>query len=130
MTLKSLFQVNAVVSMLYGISLLLVPGPFMAMYAVNLDAGGMGLAQLFGAALAGFGLLTWFARDAEPSTARHAIVTALCWSDVLGGVVCALGVLRGAFGPMAWSAVVVYAVLAGGYAYFLYGRAGAAAPAT
>jgi len=127
--LKSVFQVNAVVSMLYGISLLVVPIPYMAMYGVTLDSGGAALTQLFGGSLITIALIVWFARDAEASTTRTAIVQALCWGNALGTLVCALGTLRGAFGPLAWSAVVVYAVFSGIYGWFLYGKAAATQPA-
>jgi hypothetical protein len=127
MTLRNLFLVNCVVAMLYGIGLLVVPGSFLATYGVVLTTGARLVAQLFGVSLIGFGLLTWFARDADESEARSAILQTLFWTDALGGLVALLGVLQGAVNVMGWSTVVVYAVLAAAFAYFLYRPAPATA---
>ena len=129
MDLKSLFQVNAVVALLYGIGLLVVPVSFLSMYGITVTPGNAVVGQLFGVALISIGLITWFARESEPSVARHAIVQALCWGDLLGAAVCAFGTVTGAVGPMGWSSVGVYVLLGGAYAYFLYVKVEAPQPA-
>ena len=129
MDLKSLFQVNAVVALLYGIGLLVVPVSFLAMYGIAVNPGNAVVGQLFGASLITIGLISWFAREAEAGVARHAIVQSLCWGNVIGGATCAFGTVTGAVGPMGWSSVGVYFLLGGAYAYFLYMKAEAPQPA-
>lgn len=123
MSIKALFLVNCVVAILYGLALLVVPGGFLAAYGVDIESGTGLVAQLFGVSLIALGLLTWFARNAPASEGRSAIVRTLFWADALGAIVSLLGVLRGAVNPLGWSTVVVYAVLAVGFGYFVYRRA-------
>lgn len=120
MSVKSLFQVNAVIALLYGIGLLIVPSPFLGMYDIGVTTGTALVAQLFGVSLIAVGLITWFARDSAPNDARQAIMQGLFWTDVLGTVVAVLGIVSGAVNALGWSTVAVYALLATAYGYLIY----------
>jgi hypothetical protein len=65
MKLAVLFTINAVVSVAFSIPLILFPGSFLPLYAVETTPGALFLSQFFGAALASFGLLMWLARSAS-----------------------------------------------------------------
>lgn len=122
MTLRNLFIVNAVVALVFGIAFVLVPVPLMSLYGVTLSPAGIIVGRLFGAALIGFGALTWLAKDAAESEARGAIVLALFIGDVIGFVVALLGQLSGVINPLGWSTVVIYLLLALGFGYFQFMR--------
>jgi hypothetical protein len=122
MKLGNLFVVNAVVAGLFGLALVLVPGQFLAQYGLAIDAGFGLVAQLFGTALIGYALLTWGARKAAESEARRAIVFALFVADAIGFVVALIAQLKGLVNAVGWSTVVIYLVLAIGFAYFHFAK--------
>ncbi len=78
------------------------------------------MAQLFGATLLTFAILTWTARNAGDSAARAAIVLALFVGDAIGFVLALMAQLRGVVNQLGWSTVVIYLLLALGFAYFQF----------
>jgi hypothetical protein len=118
MKLGNLFVVNAVIAGLFGLALVLMPGQFLANYGLAIDAGFGLVAQLFGAALIGYALLTWGARSAADSEARRAIVFALFIADAVGFVLALIAQLKGLVNAVGWSTVAIYLLLAVGFAYF------------
>ena len=122
MKLANLFVVNAVIAGLFGLALVLVPGQFLAQYGLAIDAGFGLVAQLFGAALIGYALLTWGARTAGDSEARRAIVFALFIADGVGFVVALMAQLKGLVNAVGWSTVAIYLLLTIGFAYFHFAK--------
>jgi len=120
MKLGTLLVITAVVALLFGLAFVLVAGPFMSLYGVSLSPGGLLIARLFGAALLGFAILTWFARNAEQSEARKAIILSLFISDAIGFIVALIGQLSGVVNALGWSTVIVYLLLALGFGYFQF----------
>ena len=125
MNLSLLFTVNAIVAAVFGLAFVIAPGQAASLYGVTADAQFRYLAQLFGAALVGFAVLTWVARNATASDARKAIVLALFVSNALGFVLALLGQMAGVVNTMGWSTVVIYLILALGFGYFQLMRASA-----
>lgn len=120
MSLKTLFVLTAVVSAAFGLALLLAPARLMALYALNLDAGGLFISQLFGAALLGVAVVAWMARHAEASVARNAIITGFFICSAVGFVVSFTGRTLGAANALAWLNVAIYFLFAAGYGYFRF----------
>jgi hypothetical protein len=125
MKLGTLLTIGAVLAFLYGLALVVIPEPFLAFYAVTLPApvpplGTVLVYRLFGAALVGFALMNWFARNAPASDARRAIVIANFGADSLGFVLSAWGMLQPAVNALGWTTVVVYLLLASGFGYSLF----------
>ena len=120
MKLGTLFVITAVVAFLFGLAFVLIAGPLMSLYGVSLSPGGLLVARLFGAALLGFAVLTWCARNAEESEGRRAIILALFISDAIGFIVALIGQLSGAVNALGWSTVIIYLLLALGFGYFQF----------
>ena len=120
MKLSALMTVNAVIAGLFGIAFVVVPVRFLAIYGTTVDAQLALIGQLFGAALLGYALLTWTARNAAASDARAAIVLALFVSDAIGFVVGLIAQLRNVVNQVGWSTVVIYLLLALGFGYFQF----------
>ncbi|MBI3361183.1 MAG: hypothetical protein HY023_08740 [Chloroflexi bacterium] len=118
MTLKTLFTINAVVAVVFGIAFAVAPVPLMSLYGGALTPAGTVVAQLFGAALVGFAVISWLARGAAYSDAVRAIVVGFVAGDVVGFVLSLLGQLSGAVNALGWSTVVLYLLLAVGFGYF------------
>jgi hypothetical protein len=120
MKLSALMSVNAVIAGVFGLALIFVPTEFLSVYGVTTDAQFAFVGQLFGAALFGYGLLTWFARNAADSEARRAIVRALFTADAVGFIIALMAQLRGLVNAFGWSTVIIYLLLALGFGYFQF----------
>ncbi len=124
MKIKTLLIINSIVAIVFGVLFVIIPAQFLSLY------GGGGvvnpqliyICQLFGAALLGFGLMTWTARDAADSDARKAIVLALFVSDIIGFVVALISQLNNVVNALGWSTVVIYLLLALGFGYFHFSK--------
>jgi hypothetical protein len=118
MKLGNLFAVNAVIAGLFGLAFVFAPAQLLAQYGLAVDAGFALVAQLFGAALIGYAILTWLVRTAGDSAARRAIVLALFISDGVAFVLALMAQLKGLVNSLGWSTVAIYLLLAIGFAYF------------
>ncbi len=122
MKLSTLLIINAVVSALFGIAFVLVPGQVVSLYGVEATAMLNYAGQLLGAAFVGFAVLTWSARNANDSTARRAIVLALFIGNAAGFAVALIGQVNNVVGALGWSTVAIYLLLAIGYGYFQFAK--------
>ena len=129
MKLGLLFTLNAVIAAAFGLGFVVVPAQLLETYGVTLTPGTTVVARLFGAALVGYGILTWQTRAVPASDALRAIVVALFVGDVLGCLLALQGMLTGAINALGWSTVVIYGLLAAGFGYFAFGKAAAPAKA-
>lgn len=120
MKLSNLLVVSAVVGAVFGVGFLAASGPLAALYGITLDRAGMLVAQLFGAALIAFAVLNWFARNVTDPEARQAVVLANLTGDGIGFVVILIGQLGGIANTLGWSSVIIYLLLALGFAYIQF----------
>ena len=125
MKLSTLMVIKAIVCLVFGILFLLVPAPLMSLYGVTLDPGGAFVARLYGAALFGNLMLTWFAREDPGSEALRASVLALFVYDAIGFIVALVARLSGVINPLGWSVVALYLLLTLGFGYFQFVKPGA-----
>jgi len=125
MKFSYLMVIKAIVCLVFGIPLLLVPGLLLSFYGITLGPGGVFMARVYGASLLGNLMLTWFARNAADSEARRAIVLDLFIYDAIGFVVALLVQLSGLMNVLGWSIVTIYLLVALGYGYFQFVKPGA-----
>lgn len=123
MKLSSLLMVNAIIAGVFGLVFVLIPSQILSFYGVEADPALNYMGQLFGAAIFGFAVLSWSARNAGSSQARKAIVLALCISNCIGFVVALISQLGGIVNAFGWSTVAIYLLLALGFGYFLFKKA-------
>ncbi|MCK5317018.1 MAG: hypothetical protein KAJ55_03845 [Anaerolineales bacterium] len=122
MKLSTLMIINAVVTAVFGVSFVLVPGQIASIYGVEASAILKYVGQLLGTAMVGFAVLTWSARNAADSQARRAIVLALFIGNAVGFVVALIGQLNNVVGALGWSSVAIYLLLALGFGYFQFAK--------
>ncbi len=120
MKLKNLMIIKAIICLGFGIPMLLVPAKLMSLYGLTLDPGGMVVARLYGAALLGNLLLTWFSRNDTGSVALSAAVLHLFVYDGLAFIVTLVAVISGVMSAFGWSAVGIYLFFTVGYGYFQF----------
>ncbi len=122
MKLKTMMVIKAVICLFFGILLLLVPGPLMAIWGVQLGSGGVFMARLYGASLIGNLFLTWFAKNDSGSEAQRASVLGLFVYDAIGFIVALMAVLAGIMNPLGWVIVGLLLFLALGFGYFQFAK--------
>ncbi len=120
MKLGNLLVAGAVVTLIFGLALVLVPGTLLSLYGITVNDAGILLAQLFGAAFLGYTVLNWSARNASDSEALRGIVLANLIMDVVGFVVTLLGQLAQVANALGWSSVALYLLFSLGFAYFQF----------
>lgn len=126
MSFSTLLLVNAIVALIYGIGLVLVPSTVLNIYGVEPGPAVNLASQLFGVELLHVGLICWLARSVSDSAAQRAIVIASLIGQVIAVVITVMGTLSGVFSAVGWSAVAIYLLLALGYAYLQFMKPGRA----
>jgi hypothetical protein len=124
MKLKHMLVFNAVVTLIYGIGFVFVPAVVWSLYGMAQSPALSLAGQFFGVALIGIGLVTWFARDVADPAAQRALILGLLIANTVGVIVSVLGALSGMMNVLGWMAVVLYLLLALGYAYFQFKKPG------
>ena len=93
MNFKTLMLIKAVVCLVFAFLLLFFPKMLLSLMGADLGPGGVYAARLYGAALTGNLMLTWYAREAGPSKARRALILDLMVYDAVGLIVTIVAVL-------------------------------------
>ena len=120
MKLSTLMIFNAVVAGVFGVAFLLVPDQVGSLYDVEVNEILTYVVRLLGAELIAIAGVTWFARNADDSAARRAIVLALLIGNAIGFVVALIGQINNVVAAVGWGNVAIYLLLALGYGYFQF----------
>ncbi len=120
MNLSMLMIINAIVAAVFGVAFLLIPDQMGSLYDVEVNETLTYVVRLLGAAFVEIAVLTWFARNADDSAARRAIVIALLIGNAIGFVVALIGQINNVVGVMGWGSVAIYLLLALGFGYFQF----------
>ena len=122
MKFRTFMTIYAIVSVLFGLGFVFVPGLVLLIYGVKTDLAFRYIGQLFGAALISLAVLAWFSRNAVASEARKTSLPALLAGEVIGFTVALIGQLGGALNTFGWSVVAVYLFLGIGLAYYYFAK--------
>lgn len=118
MTRMNFLIFSAIAYVIFGLGLLLVPGPFMAPFGVLLDADGEITTRILGAALVALALLFWQVRSAASGPVLKAILTTQCIYNLIDIPVLVLAISSGAMGTLGLFPLGLHLVLAAGFGYF------------
>ncbi len=120
MNFKSLMTIKAIVCLGFGPLLLFVPAQLLHLLGTTYGPGAALTAREYGAALIGNLMLTWFARNAEKSVARKAIILHLFVYDAIALIFTLIIQLSGGLNVLGWGIVFVYLFFTIGFGYFLW----------
>ena len=120
MTLKNLMISKAIICLGFGLPMLLIPVQLMSLYGLNLDPSGIVMARLYGGALFGNLLLTWFCRNDPGSIAMRSAILYLFVYDGINFIVTLVAVITGVMNAFGWSAVGIYLFFTVGFGYFRF----------
>jgi hypothetical protein len=117
MRTQPLFTATAALMFVFGIGFLLLPAAIFSLYGVDLNAGGLMLAHVAGAAVCALGTLAWAMRNStEPALIRPAVAALFCFF-LLKSAVTLLAQLSGVFNALGWTILLIDIPL-----LILYGR--------
>ena len=120
MSLTTFLLIKAIISLIFGVPLVVLPGILMGLYGITLDPAGILMARYFGAALIGIGLLCLWTRKVADRGAQFGVTTALFVADTLGFVIALLAQFGPVATPLHWVNVIIWLLLALGLAYFRF----------
>jgi hypothetical protein len=120
MSLTIFFLIRAIVALLFGIPLALAPAALVSMYGLATDAVGVLMARQVGATLIGIGVLCLSSRRATELKALQGITLGLFIGDTAGFITSLVGQLSPGASPLHWVNVVIWLLLALGFAYFRF----------
>jgi hypothetical protein len=119
MKLRMFLTVAAVVPLVYGLGLLVVPEWLAATYGLETSASTMLMARLYGSALLAVGLIMWLSRNFTGMVLRPVIFGSLA-AEIAGLIVALVGTLSGTMNSFGWSAVAIFAAFGFGFVYYQY----------
>src|SRR5262245_32089043 len=108
MRLSYLFIAVEVISLVYRVGFVFLPGQLLSLYGINTDRGGVLMAGLFGAALISYGVVTWLVRNAASSDSQRAIMFGLFVFSIVSFVVLLLAQLAGTVNALGWLNVIIF----------------------
>lgn len=121
MKLRTFFALDAAVCILLALGFLLGPSTVLKFLGLSQGKTEVLLAQIFGAALVGFGTLAFMSRNVVDTAALQATLWALVSFSAIGFIVSLLGVMAQVTrAGGAWVLVILFLASAVGYAYFQF----------
>lgn len=122
MKLSVLFIITAIIAIVFGVVFVIIPGPVYSLYGIESNMMLNYMGQLFGAALIAVGLIAWLSRNATDSDARKAIIFSFFIADTIGFVIALIGQLNQVVNALGWLTVIIYFLLALGFAIFQFSK--------
>jgi len=122
--LKQLFTINFPIAVFFGSTCSLFPALVLQMYGLPVDAAAIWVTRLVGGSILGFATLMWFGRKTATVESRRSIALALLVQDIVGFIASMEIQLIGNINALGWTNLILYGLLAIGYAYFLFLRPG------
>ena len=121
MKLKTLFIFQALVSLINGGMLVIATAFYISFFGfTDPTQETILMSRLLGAALLGYCVTAWLARDSGESIGQKAIVSGLFFGNAVGLIGSIIGQLAGIPNMMGWSIVGLYLILALGFGFFLF----------
>jgi hypothetical protein len=120
MNRSTLFSINSIVAVLFGLGFVLIPATVVSWYGVTLNDGGIFTGRLLGAAFLAFAILSWLVRNSAWSDELGAILLAFFIGDLIGFVISLVFQLQGLANALGWSSVAIYLLLSLGFGYFYW----------
>lgn len=109
----------AILSLLWGIALILVPKFFWSLYGIALDSQGVYMSRQLGTLFFMLGLILWLAKEDKGSVALQAIVLGLFIGNTFGFILALIGQITVEISALGWVGVSSYLLFAIGFGYTL-----------
>lgn len=122
MTLRNFLMVVVAVSVIFGLGLLFIPGPFMGFFGLRLDPAGIYMGRVLSAALIALAIIYWqLAETPMSALVQRALVAGLVFS-VIGFIFAVVATTSGVASAAGWIIVLLHLALGAGFAWFAFGK--------
>ena len=116
MKLNTIFIINAIVSLLFGLANLFFVNQLASSYGYTLGDGGRVQAQLLGSALVGIAVMLFFATKAKDT---KAIVTGMFVFNVVGLIAAIFATINNVWNSTGWVGVALFLIFSIAFLYFM-----------
>jgi len=120
MNVSSFLKLKSVISVLYGLCMLLFYAVLMPIYGITLNQSGAMMTQWTGATFIGIGLICWFASQADSSELLKGILASLFICDTASFIVSFIGQIGGVANMLGWSTVATWFFFSMGLGYYRF----------
>ena len=120
MKFKTMLTISAIVTCVYAVGALLAPAIMLNIHAITPSPEAQLMVRYFGAALLGYGVLSWIGRKITDAVARRAIVLAFLIFFSTGFIVSAAGSLSMVMGHFGWSLAILFLLLGLDFGFWLF----------
>lgn len=127
MKLKHILIANAIITAFFGLGFVLAPAMQFETFGAQTSVMAETIARSYGASLLGWAVVSWFARNDEPSGARTGLVVASILFHLLGAANLVFAMSAGNINATGWVAVALDVIISAGLAFTQWAptRAGA-----
>ena len=95
MNVKPAFIYLALAGVIFGLLFTLIPALTLSIFEISLSTEGLFFVRLFGAALIGYSVITWSARDDPPSEAHQHIILGEIYHSGIATIILVFGLIQG-----------------------------------
>jgi hypothetical protein len=120
MRLYRFLIIKAGISIIFGLSFLLIPEATTSLFGVSINQTAATTARYMGALLLGIGFICWFARLCTDYLEIQGILLSLFIADTLGFLIALFSQLSGLYNTLGWVNVAIWFLLALGLGYFRF----------
>lgn len=114
--LTTLLTVNAAVGLGFGLTLMILPGPLLRLFDLDIGSAGELVARLYGTELLGFNAATWMARTPDAATSlRAAVVAGHVVNEGAGFLVISAAIAAGLGNALVWPLAALFLGFAAAY---------------
>lgn len=124
MNVSLLMTLQAIVAIVFGAVLIVMPHELAQFYGRNPLVGAEYIAGLYGAALVGVGVISISARNATDSEAGQAVLLGLFVGALIALILVLIGQLEGSGTPRTWINVGILGFFTLGFGYFRFMKSG------
>jgi hypothetical protein len=107
MKMRTLFLINAVFQLIFGLGLLFAPAALLSIFGTQTDVTGITLAHVAGGVIFSLAIISWLGKDLEGSAQDAIAWGGVFFAHLQAGIFTLLAILNGIFNALAWSAVVM-----------------------
>lgn len=120
MRFRTFLIINAILAVIIGALLVLIPSILIRYFGLAPDSGMDVDGALFGSMLILMGLVAWFSRDVTDAKAQMALVEAYTIASLISLVVSVVALVNHTFNAVGWVVVALYAIATVVYGYYWY----------
>jgi len=120
MRLRNFLIINAVIAVIVGILLVVIPRTVSGWFGLPANAGINIDNTFYGSELILMGLVCWFARSLTEAKYQRGLISAFTIANLISLILAVIAQVNHTFNTLGWIAVAAYAILTVVYGYYWF----------